>query len=190
MATATAIAGICLQVAASGGTEIFWFAGACAVLADRHFAAQGCTSVILVNDPIAIIVYPIALLRYTRMNRRVTIVAIVASANLRRMTIGIFVEQVKGTHGARGLALDVRFAGVILPRRNALIRRGTRRCRHAPAIERTVLTRRTGSDSRSWSDRELALAPNARIDGAGVPVIAILRAGWRGTVGPRIVGVL
>lgn len=177
MATTSAVADIGRHVGARRPADVFRLARTTAALAREQLAAEWRTRVVFVDNAVAIIVHAIALLRDARMNRSIAIVAVVATTDLGTVTVDILVEQLKGADRARCLALDGRLAGVILPRRDALVCGGTSGRRHAPAFKGAVLARRTGGGACSWADGGLAFAAEAGVDGTGMSIVTTLDAG-------------
>ncbi len=92
MATASAIARVSGHIGACSFAEVLWLAGASAILADRQLAAEWRTGVVFVDNPVAIIVHAIALLRDAGVNSSIAIVAVAAAADLGAVTVDILVE--------------------------------------------------------------------------------------------------
>lgn len=92
VATASAIARVSGHIGACSFAEVLWLAGASAILADRQLAAEWRTGVVFVDNPVAIIVHAIALLRDAGVNSSIAIVAVAAAADLGAVTVDILVE--------------------------------------------------------------------------------------------------
>jgi hypothetical protein len=146
-------------------------------LARRQLAADRRTRVILINGTIAIVIDAIAFFYDAGINGCITVVAVIATADLRRVTVFVFIEGIKCADRACRFALDICFAGVVLPGCDALISGGTCGSRNAPAVERAVLARRTCGRARARSDGVPTGGVHAGVDGACMAIITVLCAG-------------
>lgn len=138
---------------------------------DARLAIAGALGSLAVNDPVAVVVDPVAIFYRERwaVNPRVVIVAVGAAAFRRRVVVAVGVQDVKPATALN--TLDVCLARVILPRACAIGGECTRRGDNAPEIHRAVLARRAGFP-HAPNDQVIACSVITKIRGAREAIVA------------------